>query len=261
MFQFTHPGKGATIDRRKEISDRRFQFTHPGKGATQLEEAGASTLCRFQFTHPGKGATVYYDFYRRQDYVSIHAPWEGCDSLLGGVLGYFGQFQFTHPGKGATSQSCSRLFIGASFNSRTLGRVRHKGDRTEYISRWFQFTHPGKGATGKDAREVARVVVSIHAPWEGCDTSATTRHRRKRVSIHAPWEGCDDYERPHIPRYLLFQFTHPGKGATRNVYKHSSHEWSFNSRTLGRVRLDACNTISDSWEFQFTHPGKGATRR
>ena len=33
-----------------------FQFTHPGKGATLLERR-PSTLATFQFTHPGKGAT------------------------------------------------------------------------------------------------------------------------------------------------------------------------------------------------------------
>ena len=34
----------------------------------------------------------------------------------------------------------------------------------------FQFTHPGKGATlNKLATAIAKLV-SIHAPWEGCDS-------------------------------------------------------------------------------------------
>ena len=56
----------------------------------------------FQFTHPGRGATDTSEERTRARSVSIHAPREGCDSLLGGVFGYFGQFQFTHPGRGAT---------------------------------------------------------------------------------------------------------------------------------------------------------------
>ena len=59
----------------------------------------------------------------------------------------------------------------------------------------------------------------------------------KLVSIHAPWEGCDAY--PADGRYHTrrFQFTHPGKGATK--------------ATNITPRM---NNV-----FQFTHPGKGAT--
>ena len=100
----------------------------------------------------------------------------------------------------------------------------------------FQFTHPGKGATGTDKRIPVELVVSIHAPWEGCDllllcqlfvracfNSRTLGRVRlipttsvicpRVVSIHAPWEGCDCCTRA------------------------SSLQGScFNSRTLGRVR-------------------------
>ena len=58
-----------------------FQFTHPGKGATEVIHFGKTSLM-FQFTHPGKGAT---DLREAPEYllsVSIHAPWEGCDSVV-----------------------------------------------------------------------------------------------------------------------------------------------------------------------------------
>ena len=78
----------------------------------------------------------------------------------------------------------------------------------------FQFTHPGKGATSECLCLGGVEVVSIHAPWEGCDPCAGTPQgsvgcfnsrtlgrvrllviRTLRpvlhVSIHAPWEGCD----------------------------------------------------------------------
>ena len=125
-------------------------------------------------------------------------------------------------------------------------------------------------------------VVSIHAPWEGCDAITTTDTRQwkrfnsrtlgrvrplsiffKRseirfnsrtlgrvrprlgllivhfcpVSIHAPWEGCDLQAMALQLRLSCF-----------------------NSRTLGRVRLNANGELSPQSEFQFTHPGKGATR-
>ena len=82
QFQFTHPGRGATASEDSSAEELcKFQFTHPGRGATHLHPQDFSAPGTFQFTHPGRGATIYYDFYRRQDYVSIHAPREGCDLL------------------------------------------------------------------------------------------------------------------------------------------------------------------------------------
>ena len=36
----------------------------------------------------------------------------------------------------------------------------------------------------------------------------------KEVSIHAPREGCDTSEQAEFVKEQLFQFTHPGRGAT-----------------------------------------------
>ena len=146
--------------------------------------------------------------------VSIHAPWEGCDSLLTLGVSISLMFQFTHPGKGATSLS-----------------------EMAVASVSFQFTHPGKGATAHEVEALRLQLVSIHAPWEGCDcqyflgvspafsfNSRTLGRVRlasicrvislSRVSIHAPWEGCDS-----------------------SLRSNSRQSRGFNSRTLGRVRL------------------------
>ena len=56
-----------------------FQFTHPGKGATLVFPDVHTANCTFQFTHPGKGATVDTAGKLILLRVSIHAPWEGCD--------------------------------------------------------------------------------------------------------------------------------------------------------------------------------------
>ena len=112
LFQFTHPGKGATTlcqklrthsrvsihapwegcDLRRghiKADETKFQFTHPGKGATLLMNWKPS-LMMFQFTHPGKGATQQTAFGRR----------------------IYDGFQFTHPGKGATCSSAISSYLG-----------------------------------------------------------------------------------------------------------------------------------------------------
>ena len=126
---------------------------------------------------------------------------------------------------------------GASFNSRTPGRVRPSNKVTTNL----------------------RQSVSIHAPREGCDWRELVRHDTAYVvSIHAPREGCDLKSiapkslhrcfnsrtpggvRPSYIRqrsiFFWFQFTHPGRGATEDA---------------DRVNLGLM--------FQFTHPGRGAT--
>ena len=59
-----------------------FQFTHPGRGATVIALPVVSAVLVFQFTHPGRGATVLTDTRGLGDDVSIHAPREGCDLTL-----------------------------------------------------------------------------------------------------------------------------------------------------------------------------------
>ena len=58
-----------------------FQFTHPGRGATEINRQLASPWM-FQFTHPGRGATGLIPVSVRDEDVSIHAPREGCDSVV-----------------------------------------------------------------------------------------------------------------------------------------------------------------------------------
>ena len=144
MFQFTHPGRGATVlypvggvlygvsihapregcdlsYLNTNASAQEFQFTHPGRGATAI-----SAFCHygrmFQFTHPGRGATKKVADKTKKKVVSIHAPREGCDSL-----------------------SClSPLLLTTSFNSRTPGGVRHRAvRRLELSQERFNSRTPG----------------------------------------------------------------------------------------------------------------------
>ena len=80
----------------------------------------------------------------------------------------------------------------------------------------FQFTHPGRGATSLEDSLARHRVVSIHAPREGCDLFLLGHQCRYAVSIHAPREGCDQEDGYPPTHYLKFQFTHPGRGATKS---------------------------------------------
>ena len=125
-FQFTHPGKGATYIIRQVEGRAKFQFTHPGKGATRFAYATYPSLPPFQFTHPGKGATHHHRRGQHLAAVSIHAPWEGCDTL---------------------PRCCSACQPRVSIHAPWEGcDDAHTEQGTG--KRKFQFTHPGKGATG-----------------------------------------------------------------------------------------------------------------
>ena len=125
------------------------------------------------------------------------------------------------------------------FNSRTLGRVRravHLYHRRPEVS--------------FNSRTLGRVR----------QFRAVVPHLGSSVSIHAPWEGCDWSVDSRPSKRTEFQFTHPGKGATKEskrvelivaVSIHAPWEGcDCRLRVLAR----------SSFEFQFTHPGKGATQ-
>ena len=57
----------------------------------------------------------------------------------------------------------------------------------------------------------------------------------------------------------MFQFTHPGRGATARYLYRPAESLCFNSRTPGGVRLLPAPTLGALEKFQFTHPGRGAT--
>ena len=194
-FQFTHPGKGATTSVMiMRVQTRCFNSRTLGR---VRHPTGSTTACRGRSFNSRTLGRVRPDCKSTAPFcqlVSIHAPWEGCDGLVAKMMLTEIQFQFTHPGKGAT-----RKFYFFS-----------------WIKFTFQFTHPGKGATvsGRAVRLVG--LVSIHAPWEGCDWRDHQHDSQiPRVSIHAPWEGCDTKERHLFASTTRFQFTHPGKGATK----------------------------------------------
>ena len=347
MFQFTHPGKGATIlgyapryceyvsihapwegcDYNTPYEQRkRYVSIHaPWEGCDLIQVVtnlkilrfNSRTLGRvrrspacpfavtptFQFTHPGKGATPFSVRAVVTTSVSIHAPWEGCDTYLKQLGDISGGFNSRTLGRVRRSRRC-RIGSRGCFNSRTLGRVRleqgivvtpqlgvsihapwegcdrsssaspsvpprfqftHPGKgATRSAAVWrrsktFQFTHPGKGATSKLRRPLLVRNVSIHAPWEGCDAAQIACKQHAYVSIHAPWEGCDGLKRPQRGQRRSFNSRTLGRVRLSLPCCVPTPRPCFNSRTLGRVRLVPPRFVMSDQVFQFTHPGKGAT--
>ena len=195
-----------------------------------------SVISPFQFTHPGKGATSLSVLSTMALLVSIHAPWEGCDCAQARSARAESEVSIHAPWEGCDSNETIPKVGHWGFNSRTLGRVRQELLALSTISRVFQFTHPGKGATTRSLRAMFAIEFQFTHPGKGATESNGVSENELTVSIHAPWEGCDS--RGHPPR--------------------PTHE-SFNSRTLGRVRLRLLSLKSPHKKFQFTHPGKGAT--
>ena len=169
----------------------------------------------FQFTHPGKGATEEEDDRLIHMLVSIHAPWEGCDVF--GVRRCLSchKFQFTHPGKGATTERQAGDTIYKTFQFTHPGKGATLRSFSSFtMELLFQFTHPGKGATKRVTILLMRVIVSIHAPWEGCD-GLPQSYQARGSRFNSRTLG----RVRHVERLLeavrqAFQFTHPGKGAT-----------------------------------------------
>ena len=80
-FQFTHPGRGATMMSVHIFPDTScFNSRTPG-GVRRLRGCLLPYTSMFQFTHPGRGATDRSLKQLVVALVSIHAPREGCDVI------------------------------------------------------------------------------------------------------------------------------------------------------------------------------------
>ena len=148
LFQFTHPGRGATERRGRGHLLAVVSIHAPREGCDLATATNAEGKTQFQFTHPGRGATAPVGQGVLILAVSIHAPREGCDLS--------GQAVVVNEG---------------SFNSRTPGGVRQRRIADNGEEDTFQFTHPGRGATFYEQPLHGCQRVSIHAPREGCDRS------------------------------------------------------------------------------------------
>ena len=163
-----------------------------------------------------RGATDILHVAAVQPLISTHAPREGCDLYRGClVMSYFSLFQSPHPVRGATGSRSCWPPSQCHFNPRTPRGVRLA-------------PHAGEGAA---------ILISIHAPREGCDTINQLR----------------------MAFQIQFQSTHPARGAT--VCRRATMDvfTCFNPRTPRGVRPRRSAKPSWPLPFQSTHPARGAT--
>ena len=108
-------------------------------------------------------------------------------------------------------------------------------------------------------RGVDDVVVSIHAPREGCDLSAPELfYFDIQFQFTHPGRGATCGIVLSATQHLEFQFTHPGRGATILLGK-AGELWMV-SIHAPREGCDLPQAyVADNATFQFTHPGRGAT--
>ena len=171
--------------------------------------------------------------------ISIHAPREGCD--------------WRQP---------VAFSVRSDFNPRTPRGVRRSGLTRWAISQVFQSTHPARGATVLALlREGRPVLISIHAPREGCDFMEVNRILMGlNISIHAPREGCDGTRRRAGTSCSTISIHAPREGCDLLLLTSGPPAPHFNPRTPRGVRPSAAAaTASSTMVFQSTHPARGAT--
>ena len=100
------------------------------------------------------------------------------------------------------------------FNSRTPGGVRRGRVPLNPVGVAFQFTHPGRGATSLIITQMGDRCVSIHAPREGCDWKMLMSCLIVTGFNSRTPGGVRLSRSARALRVMLFQFTHPGRGAT-----------------------------------------------
>ena len=168
----------------------------------------------FQFTHPGRGATRQSPVHPRKGEVSIHAPREGCDPSRFQMRRTRYSFNSRTPG-GVRRQPCRCAQRHIRFNSRTPGGVRRALPADLFRDLTFQFTHPGRGATPEWSE-------FVQCQWR-FNSRTPGGVRRLPLLYPQPPKGCFNSRTPGGVRrsfigksvyVLLFQFTHPGRGAT-----------------------------------------------
>ena len=182
-----------------------FQSTLPVWGATVV----ALTLDGYAAisTHaPRVGSDHRLGGRVRVQAISIHAPRVGSDALYAVVIDLDGLFQSTLPVWGATRTAFSPLTTACLFQS----------------------TLPVWGATRRPGREARMILISIHAPRVGSDTTSGSLPRT--AANFNPRSPCGERRFPDVPNVgdVTFQSTLPVWGATPKSGNYQGF-WTFQS--------------------------------
>ena len=146
-FQSTHPSRGATIKKGKEVLIGGISIHAPLTGCDTDKRVPASPETR----------------------ISIHAPLTGCDTTpltLYATRKYFNP-RTPHGVRHLCCYCSEKTYL--HFNPRTPHGVRLLTDSVPPRIYRFQSTHPSRGATFVAVRSLPLYRISIHAPLTGCD--------------------------------------------------------------------------------------------
>ena len=192
--------------------------------------------------------------------ISIHAPREGCDSLLVCTRSACVPFQSTHPARGATAggpevrrskhisihaprEGCDQgvgvvLTKTAEFQSTHPARGATTRTSTAQANVRFQSTHPARGATAHKRDHARRILYFNPRTPRGVRlTLPTARAPQNTISIHAPREGCDQDIHPLL-RDMYISIHAPREGCDVITKFRRSLERDFNPRTPRGVRRE-----------------------
>ena len=110
VFQFTHPGRGATRGLRARCRRSLVSIHAPREGCDIWRALWRYNAPTFQFTHPGRGATDLQtvNAYLAKSFNSRTPGGVRLGDAMRLILRL--QFQFTHPGRGATCSALSNCY-------------------------------------------------------------------------------------------------------------------------------------------------------
>ncbi len=236
-----------------------FQSTHPLRGATAQITAYLQSLKDISIHAPLAGCDARCSYIHPQTSISIHAPLAGCDYLMPEFPAEDAIFQSTHPLRGATRsrpRTCSGFW---HFNPRTPCGVRHTARSFTTANTHFNPRTPCGVRPSETDMATFSFYFNPRTPCGVRPVLLVDRHAVRLISIHAPLAGCD-YLMPEFPAEdVIFQSTHPLRGATRTPC---------GVRPVACISIHAplagCDSIfprrcRPAAEFQSTHPLRGAT--
>ena len=283
-FQSTHPARGAT---RGWVwcSPRRRNFNPRTPRGVRPHHIIDLYLCAFISIHaPREGCDAFLPRSGRPaDHFNPRTP-RGVRLQAFSALKEEREFQSTHPARGATGLLPYTRSWSRYFNPRTPRGVRPGGRSKPARQMRFQSTHPARGATGQGRIVTGRLTFQSTHPARGATATCwrrpflaanfnprTPRGVRRLlllfcfkfqvISIHAPREGCDRGLQQRLWLWLLFQSTHPARGATTSGRAYRALTTKFQSTHPARGATLGEQQGCPSMRFQSTHPARGATSK
>ena len=145
------------------------------------------------------------------------------------------------------------------FNPRTPCGVRRIFIYDPTRAEVFQSTHPMRGATAASFTVASTMHFNPRTPCGVRPATIAGDLRWDGISIHAPHAGCDFLTVKDTPELLIFQSTHPMRGATEETsFPQFGIDISIHAPHAG------CDVVGryvhqTAFLFQSTHPMRGAT--